>query len=137
MTIGEAAAATGLPVKTIRYYEEIGLVRPKRAANGYRAFRQRDVHKLAFLGRARGLGFSIEDCRALLDLWEDDGRASAEVKAIAQGHLGEIDRRISDLRAMRATLSDLVSRCAGDDRPDCPILESLEAGAEGRSGVRL
>jgi Cu(I)-responsive transcriptional regulator len=137
MNIGDVARAAGLPAKTIRYYEEIGLVRPKRAANGYRAFRQRDVHKLAFLGRARGLGFSIEDCRALLDLWEDDGRASAEVKAIAQGHLGEIDRRISDLRAMRATLSDLVSRCAGDDRPDCPILESLEAGAEGRSGVRL
>jgi Cu(I)-responsive transcriptional regulator len=134
MNIGDVARRAGLPPKTIRYYEEIGLIRPGRSANGYRAFRERDVHLLTFLGRARSLGFSIEDCRALLDLWEDDGRASAEVKAIAQGQLSEIDRRIADLRAMRDTLSDLVNRCAGDDRPDCPILRSLE-GRDARAGA--
>ncbi|RVT85735.1 Cu(I)-responsive transcriptional regulator [Rhodobacteraceae bacterium CCMM004] len=125
MNIGDVAARSGLPPKTIRYYEEIGLVTPARGANGYRTFRDADVHKLAFLGRARALGFSIEDCRALLHLWEDQSRASAEVKEIAQHHLGEIERKIAGLQEMRATLSDLVRSCAGDDRPDCPILESL------------
>lgn len=131
MNIGDVAARAGVPPKTIRYYEEIGLVRPARADNGYRAFREADLHKLTFLGRARALGFSIEDCRALLALWEDEGRASAEVKRIAQGHLAEVDAKIADLHAMRATLSDLVARCAGDARPDCPILASLEPGAAG------
>lgn len=131
MNIGEVADQSGLPAKTIRYYEEIGLIRPQRGANGYRAFRASDVHKLAFLGRARALGFSIADCRALLHLYEDDSRASAEVKQIAQGHLAEIERKIADLDEMRATLSELVSSCAGDNRPDCPILASL-AKPEGR-----
>ena len=125
LTIGDVAAQAGVPPKTIRYYEEIGLVAPARSANGYRSFREADVHRLIFLGRARALGFSIEDCRALLALWGDAGRASAEVKAIAAHHLGEIDAKIADLRAMRATLSDLVESCAGDDRPDCPIIDSL------------
>ena len=131
MNIGDVAERTGVPPKTIRYYEEIGLVRPARAENGYRSFRMADVHKLVFLGRARALGFPIEDCRALLALWGNEDRASAEVKRIAQGHLAAIDRKIADLHAMRATLSDLVAACAGDDRPDCPILASLEPG--GRS----
>lgn len=125
MNIGEAAAATDLPAKTIRYYEEIDLVRPARDANGYRAFVERDLHKLRFLGRARALGFSIEDCRALLALYEDDSRASAEVKTIASKHLDDIAAKIADLQAMQATLSHLVATCAGDDRPDCPILEGL------------
>ncbi|WP_375261575.1 Cu(I)-responsive transcriptional regulator [Palleronia sp.] len=128
MNIKEAGARAGLPAKTIRYYEEIGLVTPPRDANGYRAFREADVHKLAFLGRARALGFTIEDCRTLLSLWEDDSRASADVKSLARGHLTEIDARIAALQDMRATLSDLVDRCAGDHRPDCPILQSI-AGA--------
>lgn len=125
MNIGEVAERSGLPAKTIRYYEEIGLIRPLRSPNGYRAFRESDLHKLAFLSRARSLGFSIEECRALLALWEDRGRASAEVKRIAEEHLSDIDRKIAELREMRATLSNLVSACAGDDRPDCPILAGL------------
>lgn len=125
MNIGDAARASGLPAKTIRYYEAIGLIRPARDANGYRAFRPRDVQILAFLGRARGLGFSIEECRTLLDLWQDTGRASSDVKRLAHGHLARIDARIAELQALRATLSDLVAACAGDGRPDCPILLDL------------
>jgi len=125
MNIGDVSTRSGLPAKTIRYYEDIGLVTPPRDANGYRAFRDADLHKLTFLARSRALGFSIEDCRALLALWEDQSRASADVRAIAQGHLSEIDRKIADLQAMRATLSDLVRDCAGDARPDCPILNPL------------
>ncbi|PRX37466.1 Cu(I)-responsive transcriptional regulator [Meinhardsimonia xiamenensis] len=128
MNIGDVAERSGLPAKTIRYYEDIGLIRPKRDANGYRAFDERDLHKLTFLARARALGFSIEDCRALLALYEDDSRASADVKRIAERHLAQIDAKIADLRAMRATLAHLVEACHGDDRPDCPILEDLGAG---------
>jgi MerR family copper efflux transcriptional regulator len=131
MNIGEVAERTGLPAKTIRYYEEIGLIRPLRGANGYRRFRESDVHKLVFLGRARGLGFSIEECRDLLALWEDQGRASADVRAIAKGHLARIEAKIAELSAMRDTLSDLVRACAGDQRPDCPILKGL--GGDGTS----
>ncbi|WP_299654564.1 Cu(I)-responsive transcriptional regulator [uncultured Jannaschia sp.] len=139
MNISDAAARSGVPPKTIRYYEEIGLVRPLREGNGYRVFRESDVHKLAFLGRARALGFGINRCRALLALWEDEARASAEVKQIASGHLDAIDAKIADLRAMRETLADLVQACAGDDRPDCPIIRSLETSGnppakEGRFG---
>ena len=129
MNIGEVAQRSGLPAKTIRYYEDIGLVRPLRGANGYRAFRDADLHKLAFLGRARALGFSIEDCRTLLDLYEDDRRESAQVKAVAEEHLAAIDDKIAQLRSMRDTLSHLVDACHGDQRPDCPILEDL-AGAD-------
>ncbi len=125
MNIGEVADATGLPPKTIRYYEDIGLIRPRRGANGYRDFSGADMHKLAFLGRSRALGFSIADCRILLALYEDKGRASAEVKEIAQGHLAEIDRKIAGLTELRGTLAHLVAECAGDSRPDCPILASL------------
>ncbi|NNL18053.1 MAG: MerR family DNA-binding protein, partial [Boseongicola sp.] len=113
--------------KTIRYYEDIELVRPGRDANGYRAFSEADLHKLKFLGRSRALGFSVSDCRALLALYEDDTRASAEVKAIASKHLDEIAAKIADLKAMEATLSHLVETCAGDGRPDCPILADLGA----------
>ncbi len=128
MNIKHAAQASGLPAKTIRYYEEIGLIRPLRDTNGYRAFRPADVHKLAFLSRARRLGFSIEHCRALLDLYEDESRASEDVKHLAKAHLDRIDARIAELQTLRATLSDLVSACAGDRRPDCPILNDLAAG---------
>jgi Cu(I)-responsive transcriptional regulator len=128
MNIKEVATRTGLPAKTIRYYEEIGLVTPDRADNGYRRFDRTHVHKLAFLARARGLGFSIEDCRGLLALWEDRDRASGDVRAIAKAHLAEIEEKIAGLEEMRATLSDLVAACHGDDRPDCPILKRLETG---------
>lgn len=125
MNIKQASAATGLPAKTIRYYEDIDLIRPARGANGYRDFSAQDVHKLAFLGRARALGFAIADCRVLLALYEDNARTSAEVKAVAQTHLAEIDAKIAALSEMRDTLAHLVQTCAGDDRPDCPILASL------------
>ena len=125
MNISDVATRAGLPAKTIRYYEEIGLIKPLRDANGYRAFRDSDMHKLAFLARARALGFTIENCRALLALWEDKSRASADVRAIAKDHLTQIEVKIADLSAMRDTLSDLVRACAGNDRPDCPILRSL------------
>ena len=127
MNIGAVARASGLPPKTIRYYEEIGLIRPDRSGNGYRAFSERHLHQLAFLSRARGLGFSVEECRALLALYEDRGRASADVKRLAEGHLSEIDRKLAELATMRAALADLVHRCHGDDRPDCPILEGIAA----------
>ncbi|MEM9707435.1 MAG: Cu(I)-responsive transcriptional regulator [Pseudomonadota bacterium] len=130
MNIGRAAALSGLPVKTIRYYEEIGLVRPDRSSNGYRDYGEAHVHKLAFLARARSLGFGIDDCRTLLALYEDRSRASADVREVATGHLGEIDRKIAELREMRETLSGLIAACAGDDRPDCPILGSLAAERE-------
>lgn len=129
MNIGQAARRTGLPAKTIRYYEEIGLIRPHRDTNGYRSFGERDLHKLAFVARARALGFSVEDCRGLLALYEDEGRASADVKEIATAHLREIEHKIAQLGAMRQTLAHLVACCAGDERPDCPILEDLGAGA--------
>lgn len=128
MNIGEVADRTGLPPKTIRYYEDIGLVQPLRGDNGYRRFRESDMHKLTFLGRARALGFSIEDCRGLLALWEDQRRASADVRRIARGHLDSIEQKIADLSAMRDTLSGLVRSCAGDTRPDCPILTGLADG---------
>lgn len=125
MNIKEASNRVGLPAKTIRYYEDIGLVTPDRAANGYRDFSDAHLHKLTFLARARGLGFSVEGCRNLLALWEDQGRASADVRAIAQEHLTEIEAKITDLQSMAGTLSDLVRDCAGDTRPDCPILRGL------------
>ncbi|MDR9484852.1 MULTISPECIES: Cu(I)-responsive transcriptional regulator [Sediminimonas] len=127
MNIGEVAQTSGLPAKTIRYYEDIGLIAPLRGGNGYRQFRDRDLHKLRFLGRARSLGFGIEECRTLLALYEDDTRASADVKAIARDHMARIEKKIAELQAMHATLSHLVEECAGDARPDCPILADLAA----------
>jgi MerR family copper efflux transcriptional regulator len=126
MNIGEIATRSGLPAKTIRYYEEIGLIKPLRDTNGYRAFRQQDLHKLTFLGRARALGFSIEDCRNLLALYEDQNRSSSDVKSIARDHLTKIEQKIADLVEMQSTLTHLIGACAGDKRPDCPILNSLD-----------
>jgi Cu(I)-responsive transcriptional regulator len=125
MNIKDAAAATGLPPKTIRYYEEIGLVTPLRAGNGYRAFRPRDVERLEFLAHARALGFSIDDCRALVALREDPHRASADVKRIAQGHLDGIDDRIAALETMRAQLANMIAACPGDGGPECAILDGI------------
>ena len=125
MNIGGAAAESGLPVKTVRYYADIGLVAPTRDANGYRRYGEHDVHKLRFLARARRLGFPIPDCRTLLSLYEERQRSSAEVKAIAEAHLDDIERRIAELEGLRATLRHLVDACHGDDRPECPILDDL------------
>ncbi|MCK0119035.1 Cu(I)-responsive transcriptional regulator [Loktanella sp. F6476L] len=126
MNIGDVANRTDLPPKTIRYYEDIGLIKPQRDANGYRSFQDADIHKLAFIGRSRALGFTIDDCRNLLALWDDKDRASGDVRAIAKQHLAQIENKIADLQSIHDTLSTLVTKCAGDDRPDCPILETLE-----------
>ncbi len=125
MNIGAAAQASGLPVKTIRYYEEIGLVAPDRAENGYRDFGRREVELLRFLAQARSLGFSLEECRRLVALYSDDGRASREVREVAQGHLDTVRARIAELRGLEKTLEGLIARCPGDDSPHCAILDQL------------
>ncbi|MEZ5838033.1 MAG: Cu(I)-responsive transcriptional regulator [Geminicoccaceae bacterium] len=126
MNIGEAAQRASLPAKTIRYYEEIGLVTASgRLPNGYRDYDTGDVHRLRFVQRARSLGFTVEECRGLLELYADRNRASADVKAMAAARIADIDRKIEELASMRQTLHELVSRCHGDDRPDCPILDGL------------
>ncbi|MBO9463235.1 MULTISPECIES: Cu(I)-responsive transcriptional regulator [Stappiaceae] len=135
MNIGDVSQLSGVPAKTIRYYEDIGLIKPLRGDNGYRSFQDRDLYKLAFLGRARSLGFSIEDCRSLLELYENDGRASADVKQIAEKHLARIEEKISQLHSMQRTLAHLIDACAGDHRPDCPILNDL-GQASGLSATR-
>lgn len=125
MNIGEAATKSGLPAKTIRYYESIGLIQPSRNENGYRDYCEQDLHKLRFLQRARSLGFSIEECRQLLSLYADRNRASSDVKALAEEHLQRIDQKISELEGLSGTLRHLVTACRGDERPDCPILDDL------------
>lgn len=125
MNVGTAARRTGLPAKTIRYYEEIGLISPGRADNGYRDYTGDDIHRLAFLRRARNLGFSIDDCRQLMALYRDRSRASQDVRAIASAHVSAIEEKVRELQSMRATLQKLIHACHGDDRPDCPILEEM------------
>jgi MerR family transcriptional regulator, copper efflux regulator len=130
MNIGDVSRLSGLPAKTIRYYEDIGLVAPQRSHNGYRSFRESDLHKLTFMGRARSLGFTIEDCRNLLALYDDRDRASSDVKIIARQHLSRIDQKLKELQEMHETLTHLVDECAGDHRPDCPILAGLSTGTD-------
>ena len=126
MQIGNAAQMSGIPAKTIRYYEEVGLIQPAhRTESGYRTYDESDVATLRFIQRARGLGFSVKEVRLLLGLWADRARSSADVKGMALDHIGEIDRKIAELQSMRDTLVDLTERCHGDDRPDCPILDDL------------
>ncbi|RWO28514.1 MAG: Cu(I)-responsive transcriptional regulator [Mesorhizobium sp.] len=125
MNIGTAAEKSGLPPKTIRYYEDIGLLRPDRADNGYRDYSTADVHRLRFLQRSRSLGFSVEECRQLLSLYRDKERESADVKAIAEAKLAEIDRKLAELAGLRDMLRHLADQCNGDDRPDCPIIDGL------------
>ena len=126
MNIGEAASRSGLPAKTLRYYEQIGLVVPSgRRRNGYRDYSERDVRLLRFVQRARSLGFSVRECRELLALYLDRNRSSAEVKRIALARIREIERKLRELESMRAALLELAERCHGDDRPDCPILDDL------------
>ena len=131
MNISQAAAQSGLPPKTIRYYEDIGLVDPAlRRDNGYRDYGSRDIHLLRFLHRARDLGFTVADCRALLSLYTDRKRRSADVKEIALNRITDIDRKIGELGEMRAVLATLADKCHGDERPDCPILDEFAAGQE-------
>lgn len=137
MTIGEAAKASGVTAKMIRYYEEIGLITEvARTDAGYRIYTDADVHTLRFIRRARDLGFPVEDISALLALWQDRSRQSADVKRVALEHVADLERKIRELQEMAATLRNLASSCAGDGRPDCPILEDFEEGApEGKVAV--
>jgi MerR family copper efflux transcriptional regulator len=126
MNIGDVAAATGLPAKTIRYYESVGLIDPPARSEGnYRLYDERHVQTLRFIQHARQLGFSVKEVAALVALWRDRRRASADVRRLALAHLGDIDARIAELRRMRQALQGLVERCHGDHRPDCPILDEL------------
>ncbi len=128
MNIGEAAKASGVNAKLIRYYESIGLIpEAGRTAAGYRVYTGQDVRILRFVKRARTLGFSIERIQALVGLWRDKHRASAEVKRIALEHVDELEAKIAEMRAMADTLHELADACHGDDRPDCPILRDLES----------
>lgn len=126
MRIGESAERSGVSAKTIRYYEEIGLILPaRRAQNGYRLYSPEDVQTLRFINRARGLGFSVDDCVDLLALYRDRQRSSADVKSIAQRNIGRIRQKIDELRTMETALETLVDKCHGDERPDCPILDDM------------
>jgi MerR family copper efflux transcriptional regulator len=126
MNIGQAATATGITAKMIRYYESINLIPPgRRSDSGYRIYGDNDLHALRFVKRARTLGFSLDQIRELLSLWQNKERASADVKTIAMGHVAELNQRIAELTEMRDTLQTLASCCHGDNRPDCPILQSL------------
>jgi len=124
--IGRAAKASGVSVKMIRHYEAIGLLKKvARTYANYRVYGENDVHTLRFIKRARSLGFSIEDIRELLSLWQNKSRPSASVKRVAAGHLDGLKRRIAEMQQMVATLEHLSVHCHGDHRPDCPILEDL------------
>lgn len=126
-SVSQVAKLSGLPSKTIRYYDEIGLVVPERADNGYRRYREAQLSQLRFVGRARRLGFGLEECQMLLQLQDDPQRASADVKALVSHKLSELEQRLQDLTQLRDELSELVGACRGDDNPDCPILARLSA----------
>lgn len=126
MNIGQAADASGVSAKMIRYYEQIGLIRPpSRTGSNYRVYGSDEVHVLRFIRRSRTLGFSIEETGALLALWQDKSRASGEVRDIAAGHISALETKIAELESMVGTLKHLVHCCQGDNRPDCPILDDL------------
>lgn len=126
MNIGTVAARCGVPPKTIRYYESVGLIPSAgRRANGYRIYTEIDMYTLHFIKRARSLGFSVEEVRELLDIWRNRTRTSAAVKSVAMRHLNVLNQKIAELRSMQKAVADLVKRCRGDNRPDCPILDDL------------
>jgi Cu(I)-responsive transcriptional regulator len=130
MNISQAAAASGVSAKMIRHYEATGLVpKPRRTGANYRSYTEADVHVLRFVRSARELGFSMHEIAELLDLWRDRRRPSRKVKTLVTSHVQELERRIAELQAMKATLEQLAAHCHGDERPDCPILDRLEGGA--------
>ncbi|RWR09762.1 MerR family transcriptional regulator [Paenirhodobacter populi] len=125
MNIGDITQRTGIPARTLRYYEDIGLVTPARAENGYRDYSAADLDRLMLIAQARHMGFSLDECRRLAALNADPGRASREVRALAQKNLAAVQDRIARLRALEAQLRALIAQCHGDDQPDCAILEEL------------
>ncbi|QEA12891.1 Cu(I)-responsive transcriptional regulator [Comamonas flocculans] len=136
VAIGVAAARSGVSARMVRHYESLGLLpQVARTDSGYRQYTEADVHTLRFIRRARELGFSMQEIAALLGLWQDRGRASSQVKEIAQRHAQELQRRIAALQDMRRSLQALVDCCHGDERPECPILDELAApGAAAQEG---
>ena len=131
MHIGEAAGASGVPAKTIRYYESVGLIpAADRTSSGYRRYSGADVHTLRFIRRARDLGFSVETVERLLALWQDRNRSSSEVKAVALEHVDALERKMDEMQAMKRTLLHLADHCHGDERPECPILDDLSGVTE-------
>lgn len=130
MNIGDAAVASGVSAKMIRHYESIGLISTQRSGNGYRVYADRDVALLRFIRHARDLGFPLDDVRRLLALWQDRGRASAEVKRLALAHVDALETKADSLRSMAASLRHLAAHCHGDARPDCPILDDLARNKE-------
>ena len=134
MNIGQASTASGVSAKMIRYYEQAGLIpEADRSASGYRIYGDADVHRLRFIRRARELGFGMPAITDLLGLWNDRSRRSADVKRLAQAHITDLEERIGKLRQMAGTLQTLADCCAGDDRPDCPILAGLEEPPAGET----
>lgn len=125
MNIGEVSKVSGLPIKTIRYYEDIGLITPHRQENGYRVFDDRNLYQLKFLRRSRSLGFSVKECAELIALYADPDRTSAQVKKLAQTRLAEIEKNLQELQVIRAELRHLVGTCPGSDDPECVILDDL------------
>ena len=131
MRIGEAAKRSGMAARTIRFYEEAGLIEPAtRRESGYREFGDDDVRRLRFIHRARNLGFSIDEVGRLLSLWSDRERASADVKGLALEHVARVEAKMAELRSMRDAILHLAERCHGDDRPECPILDELAGRAD-------
>ena len=138
MTIGEAAARSGISAKTIRYYEETGLIgRAGRRPNLYRTYDEEDVAMLRFIGRARRLGFSIDDVKSLIALWRDRSRSSRNVKALASQHLTRVERKIAELCSVRDALMHLIEQCSGDQRPDCPIIDDISGEDAERRAASL
>lgn len=139
MNIGEAATASGVTAKMIRYYESTGLIRPAaRSGSGYRTYGDGDVHTLRFIRRSRDLGFSVARIADLLQLWRDEGRASADVKRLALVHVAALDAKAAELQAMSRTLRHLAECCHGNDRPQCPIIDDLaRASSQGRAPTRI
>lgn len=128
VTIGEAAVRAGVSAKTIRFYEEAGIIKPAaRGSNRYRGYSEADVQTLSFVRRARALGFSLRDVASLLELYSNDRRASRDVKRLALKHVVELDRKLEELTAIRNTIAELARRCNGNDRPECPILDELKS----------
>jgi len=135
MNIGEAAKASGVSAKMIRHYESVGLFpEPNRTDSGYRQYSEKEVHTLRFIRQARDLGFSLEQISELLALWQNRRRPSRQVKALAEAHIKELEQKLQDIQVMKSTLEHLVHCCHGDDRPDCPILETLSE-AHGSAGL--
>lgn len=125
MKIGEVAKHTGLSVKSIRYYHDIGLVCAERNDAGYRVYRHRDIESLKFVHQCRDLGFSLEDCKLLLDLRNNDSRNAEDVKQLTRNHLAYVELQISKLQNLRSQLQQMVSECQGGEQPHCTIIDSL------------